>query len=97
MRYTAQSLEDLALSIEQLRGRWRLPAGIVRHELKKAGIKLVPIPRRPADGALLRDVLDFEEQVRQGIISSGIRPSPPKGTAPFRVVPNPNEQEAGPR
>jgi hypothetical protein len=72
----------------------RLPAGIVRFELKRAGIKLVPVPKKPSDGALLRDVLGFEEQVRAGIIPSGIRPNPPKDAPPLRVVENPKEQEA---
>jgi hypothetical protein len=40
----------------------------------------------------LRDVLDFEEQVRAGIIPSGIRPNPPKDAPPLRVVEN--QQEA---
>jgi hypothetical protein len=74
-----------------------LPACFARIELKRAGIKLVKIPRKPTDGALLRDVLDFEEQVRAGIISSGIRPGPPKDAPPLRVIPNPKEQEAGKR
>jgi hypothetical protein len=82
--------EDPALTIERISARWRLPACFARIELKRAGIKLVKIPRKPADGAKLRDILDFEEQVRQGIISSGIRPNPPKDTPPLRVIPNPN-------
>jgi hypothetical protein len=84
MRYTPQSLEEITLSIEQLRGRWRVPAGIVRYELKRAGIKLVPIPRKPADGVKLQDILDFEKQVRTGLIRSGIRP---KDAPPFRIIP----------
>jgi hypothetical protein len=93
MRYTPQLLEDPKLSIEQLRGRWRVPAGIVRFELKKAGIKLVPIPRKPVDGARLRDILDFEEQVKAGIISSGIRPNPSNDEPPLRIVPNREEPQ----
>jgi hypothetical protein len=86
--------DEPRISIEQLRARWRLPAFIVRHELKRAGIKLVPVPRKPSQGALFRDVIALEEQVRQGIIQSGIRPNPPKDAPSLRVMPDPKEQEA---
>jgi hypothetical protein len=89
-----QESEEEALSIQALAIRWRLPAPIVRYELKRAGIKLTSLPRKPADGAFLRDVLALEEQVRAGIIASGIRLSPPKDAPLLRVVPNSKEQEA---
>jgi hypothetical protein len=78
--------EEPRLTIDRLSNRWRLPACFVRIELKRAGIKLVPIPRKPAQGAKLRDILDFEEQVRAGLIQSGIRPNPPKDAPVLRVL-----------
>jgi hypothetical protein len=80
------------LTIERLTHRWRRPAFWVRHELKQAGIRLVPVRRKPADGARLSDVLAFEQQVREGLISSGIRPNPPKDQD-FRVLAAPDEKQ----
>jgi hypothetical protein len=85
--------EEPALTIERISARWRLPACFARIELKRAGIKLIKIPRKPIDGAKLSDVLAFEQQVREGLISSGIRPAAPKDAPPLRVIPHPKKQE----
>jgi hypothetical protein len=92
-RQIVQVPEEPKLTIERLSQRWRLPAYFVRYELKRAGIRLIQVPRKPVDGARLSDVLAFEQQVREGIISSGIRPNSPKDAPPLRVIPNPKAQE----
>jgi hypothetical protein len=56
-------IKDVALT--QIAARWGKRVAYAKYLLEKAGVPIVPVARPPVDGVRMRDLLAFEESIRQ--------------------------------
>jgi hypothetical protein len=59
-------LSERDISLHRIAARWRRPVWYVRHQLLMAGIPLRDVPQPPTEGVSGRDLLEFEQRLRQG-------------------------------
>jgi hypothetical protein len=54
------------ISLHYIAARWRKPVWFVRHQLLMAGVPLRDVPQPPVEGVSGKDLLEFEQRLRQG-------------------------------
>jgi hypothetical protein len=53
------------VTLTQISTRWRKRVAYVKHVLQQAGVPIVPVNRLPVPGVRMRDLLTFEQSLRQ--------------------------------
>jgi len=59
-------IEERDISLYYVAARWKRPVWYVRHQLLMAGIPLRDVPQPSVEGVAGRDLLKFEQRLRQG-------------------------------
>jgi hypothetical protein len=58
-------LSERDISLHYVAARWRKPVWFVRHQFLMAGIALKDVPQPPTEGVSVKDLLEFEQRLRQ--------------------------------